>query len=48
MGADIGQQNGWIHLIDLTVAFVFPVPVVQTEEAKSPRVAAPQMSPASA
>jgi hypothetical protein len=31
MGAKVGQQTGWIHLGDLTIAFVFPVPLVQNE-----------------
>ena len=27
-----GQQTGWIHLGDLTIAFVFPTPLIQTED----------------
>lgn len=30
-----GQQTGWIHLGDLTIAFVFPVPVLKTSESES-------------
>jgi hypothetical protein len=29
MGGSTGQQTGWIHLVDLTIAFAFPVPVLK-------------------
>jgi hypothetical protein len=40
MGADFGQQTGWIQVGDLAIAFVFPVRIVRTDEPKSERVAA--------
>jgi hypothetical protein len=45
MGGSVGQQTGWIHLIDLTVAFVFSVPILKTDEAETEPVSAPQMAP---
>lgn len=37
-----GVQTGWIHLGDATIAFVFPVPILQTNEPESANVAAPK------
>lgn len=45
MSESVARQTGWIHLIDLTVAFVFPVPILQTEGAESEPVAGPKMAP---
>jgi hypothetical protein len=40
MGGGFGQQTGWIQIGDLAIAFVFPVPVAQTQEPDSEPVAA--------
>jgi len=39
MGGSTGQQTGWIHLADLTIAFVFPVPLLKTDACESEQVA---------
>jgi len=35
MGGSTGQQTGWILLGDLTIAFVFPVPLLKTDACES-------------
>ena len=35
MGGSTGQQTGWIHLGDLTIAFVFPVPLLNGDACES-------------
>ncbi len=35
MGGTTGQQTGWIHLGDLTIAFVFPVPLPNGDASES-------------
>jgi hypothetical protein len=43
----VGMQAGWIHLGDATIAFVFPVPILQAAEPESANAAAPKtISPA--
>ena len=46
MNESVARQTGWIHLIDLTVAFVFPVPILQTKGANPSPQPRPRWRPA--
>jgi hypothetical protein len=47
MDAATGQQTGWIHLGlgDLTIAFVFPVPLLKSDPCESEQGTAHKAAP---